>query len=131
LPIGTSPWPLWFILSSYKSSLFLLSLDAFKITARKRVLLFLGGRLECTCTRRNIAGIRSRIRKIHFTIPTLVKTSGGAPRSRAGGACEAPPHKNEKWLADPFQRRIYALYPHSRAVGYCNKINYKKYIIPI
>jgi hypothetical protein len=23
------------------------------------------------------------------------QTSGGAPRSRAGGACEAPPQKNE------------------------------------
>jgi hypothetical protein len=31
------------------------------------------------------------------------KTSGGALRSGAGGACEAPPHKDGNRLADQFQ----------------------------
>jgi hypothetical protein len=53
----------------------------------------------------------------------LSQTSGGTPRSRTGGACEAPPHKDENRLADQFLSWIYALYPHSRAVGYCDKIN--------
>jgi hypothetical protein len=53
--------------------------------------------------------------------------SGGAPRSRAGGACEAPPHKDGNRLADQLLSWIYALYPHSRAVGYCDKINQKDF----
>ena len=47
----------------------------------------------------------------------ISQTSGGAPRSRAGGACEAPPHKDGNILADQFLSWIMHFIPTAELWG--------------
>jgi transposase len=52
------------------------------------------------------------------------QTSGDAPRSRAGGACEAPPHKDGNRLADQSLSRIMPFIPTAELWGITiNKFN--------